>query len=438
MFMEFTASDYLKEAIINFENEHTTDAWSNILQALKLDIDNIALYENAVKILSKLGASNEANLFQAVVNNPSSADAYNYIGQFFFDNEEYPLTISFLEKSLSLDPGNVLIEHDLAIAYTRNFDIYRSIEILEKSSANDFWHIYFLTKCRLLTEQTEQLEHSIQVLSDMIKETKEYDEGYLVAIDKLIELEECYERYKITPAPEQHIRDWHFIQHGGVILKYFDQDDEIAVAGGRYVYLREPNLEVFHTANRLKLFLNELSVNIQQIVCLEDRDSQILGLLFSKILSLPLEIYDAKNEFSNSLIVAANTACIEPHNKFTNINNQQIVLVYYHDWTSNFVFGPDIIGLMAQHYTFPWNGGYQMIEKGEESYVEIIPVDERSAELIVKDILDTSFHSDQTLFDKHLQFYKTRKEFLKGIGTIHQTDRFNMMRESPVRTSYFS
>lgn len=413
-------------------------ALKNISFGIKQDADYLPFYSLSKEILEGLDAEMEASLFDAVVKNPLDAEAYNELGKFYFQNEDYAFAIAFFQKSLKI-AANSSVEHDMAICYARDFQVDKALEILEASSANDFWHFYFLNKCRILNNQTEAVQETIDILQDVLKKVEEDNDATIVAKDKVNELQEMLSRLNVTPSPRQHIRDWHFIQQGSMVLNFFEKEDESDEnsLGGRYVALWHSNENVLLMAKRLNYYLQQLEIKPQQIISIDDRDAIIFGTLVAKILDLPFKVLKPEIIYQHSLIIASETEQLEYIPGLEKINHQNMVFVYHHNWLMNAMISPDIIGLMAQSFTYPWNGGIKFQEEEGIASVIEIPKDERNAEIIAAEILQSSSSDEPLFIEDDLQFYIERKDFLKGIGTQYNTDRYNLLRESPVPATYF-
>jgi hypothetical protein len=145
----------------------------------------------------------------------------------------------------------------LAIAYARRFQIAKAVQVLNQVNAqNDFWAMYFLTKCRILNKDIEGVEEIILDIEMYLNEQKE-NEGVTAFKRKVQELKETLIRYKTIPNPSTHIWDWHFIQYGGAVLDYFDarismQSEDVTWQAG--VFLKP--------IHKLKYFLQAHSIHI--------------------------------------------------------------------------------------------------------------------------------------------------------------------------------
>jgi hypothetical protein len=118
------------------------------------------------------------------------------------------------------------------------------------------------------------------------------------------------------------------------------------------------------------------------------------------------------------------------------IRNGQIVFSLNHSWLDAAAVTPDIIGFMTQTYVFPWNGGGFKLTDPEQGTLEETQPDSRQPEEIAADIFNAE--SEEPEADPHLEFYASRRDYLKGIGSEAGSSRYVFMIESPVPGSYFA
>jgi tetratricopeptide (TPR) repeat protein len=429
------AKEDLAKAKENFDKGEFQETLRTLIWGFKKDVDYKPLYKLAADSLGKLNASDEQKLFEAINKNINDSNAFHNLGNFYFSIGHYDLAQTFYEKTLQLNPNNEEAPHDLAISYARRFQISKAVEVLTNSKSNDFWNLYFLNKCKILDKKVDGVHKAINDLQSFLDGQPNQDD---VAIPKMkvAELQETLQRFNTIPDIQTHIRDWQFIQYGGVVLDYFEEGkDSEYVAGGRYVASWGSNESIKTIANKLKQFGDKLSISFQGIVSLNDRDSEIIGRLLAKEFGVSFNFYEPKNTNHGCLIVSSDSSHFAGHEELNTIQNGQIVFSVNHSWLDPSIVSPDIIGFMTQTYSFPWTGGgMRVIDMGRRN-IERIPPDNRSAEEIATDIFN--IQQQQEVIKKHLEFYADRKNYLKGIGEQTNNNRYNFMIESPVSGSYF-
>ena len=413
-----------------FQETMRTLAWG-----FKKDVNYKPLYKLAADSLGKLDASEEQKHFEAIIKNIKDFNAFRNLGNFYFSVGHYDLAQTFYEKTLQLNPKDEEAPHDLAISYARRFQISKAVEVLTNTTSNDFWNLYFLNKCKILDKKVDGVQEAINNLQVFLDEQPTQDD---VAIPKMkiAELQETLQRYNTIPEIQIHIRDWQFIQYGGVVLDYFEEGEERDyVAGGRYVASWGSNESIKSVANKLKQFADKLSISFQGIVSFNDRDSEIIGRLLALEFGIAFNFYEPTNHNQGCLVVSSDSSHFTEQEELNTIKNGQIIFSANHNWLDSSVISPDIIGFMTQTYSFPWSGGGMRVIDMESRNIEKIPSDNRSTEEIAKDIFN--IQQQQQDISTHLEFYSERKDYLKGIGKQTNNSRYNFMIESPVPGSYF-
>ena len=428
------AKENVEKAREHYSKGEYQETLGALIQGFRNDVNYLPLYQLAVDSLGKLSAANEQKLFEAVCKNQNNDKAYNDLANFYFNIEHYDLAQVFLNKTLQLNPNNNEAIHDLAICYARKFQINKAIEILENANVSDFWNLFFLNKCKILDKRIDGVQESITELQNFLEKQPDQDAVFFPKM-KVYELQESLLRYNTIPVIQNHIRDWQFIQYGGVILDYFETEENDYVAGGRYVASWGSHESIKKVVLKLKQFIDRLAIPIQEVVSLNDRDSEIIGKLIAKELNLQFSFYNSSNVNQNCLIVSSDSSNFRDYEELNTIKNGQVVFSVNHNWLDASYIAPDIIGFMTQTYSFPWNGGGLRMTDTETRELENIPPDNRAADEIVTDIYSNQIEIEDIA--NLLDFYADRKEYLKSIGNKTNNYRYNFMIESPVAGAYF-
>ncbi|MDF1698088.1 MAG: hypothetical protein P1U56_19730 [Saprospiraceae bacterium] len=415
--------DWLK-AKEHYETGDYSTALSLLVGGFRKDIYYTPLYELSSKCLDKMGGKDESILFKNAIG-ALNASTFQQLGNHFYQVEHYPLTEIFLEESFKTNK-DAEVGHNLAVAYARRFDTKKAQETLEIiRNKFDFWTYWFYVKMKILNNDKSNLEQSIKELEDAF-DPNSNDENLIIPKQKVKELRESFERLQLVNQPEQKIRDWQFIQYGTLIMDFFYAEDQY-VAGGRHVASWGNNEFIKDILHVLSNILKEKG--IEKIVHANNNDSRIIGTALSKISNIPIEEYRPTNGYRNSLMLVSDSSGFNEFNNIEIINNQNITFSFNHNWLQTNYICPDIIGLMSQSYTYPWNGGnFKMNEDGTTSRTE---PDQREDELIADEIAATELKGKVTID----AFYDSVKNDLK-MNQI-QGHRYNFMIESPVPGSYF-
>jgi tetratricopeptide (TPR) repeat protein len=430
------AKDDLTKAKKLFVKGEFQETLGALAWGFKKDVNYKPLYKLSAESLEKLNAPEEQELFEAVNRNINDSDAFNNLGNFYFGIGYYDLAQVFFEKAIELNTNNEEAPHDLAICYARQFQVSKAVEVLTNAKSSNFWDMYFLNKCKILDKKIDGVQESVNSLKIFLDELPDQEDLEIPKM-KIAELQEILQRFNTVPALKTHIRDWHYIQYGAVILDYFEDggDDDDFVAGGRYVASWGSNESLKTVVNKFKQFAGKLSISFQKVVSFSDRDSEILGRLFAKELSLDFDLYKPEDSNQDCLIVSSSSTYFTEHEELSRVKDGQILLSVNHSWLESSHISPDVIGFMAQSYSFPWSGDGMRITDMESRKIEMIPPDNRSAEEIATDIFNIDLPEDD--INEHLEFYAERKQYLKGIGSQTNNYRYNFMIESPVAGAHF-
>ena len=407
-----------------FEKGEYQNSLATLISGFKKDIYYKPLYELSSSCLDKLGGKEESLLFQKAKDNLNSK-TFKQLGNHFYNVEHYPLTRIFLEESFK-KIQDIEVANNLAIAYSRRFNTKKAQETLEKvKSKFDFWTFWFYVKMKILNNDKEDIEQSIQDLESAFDQNSA-DENLIIPKQKIAELRESYERLQMVGNPEQTIRDWQFIQYGTMILNFFFSEDQY-VAGGRHVASWGNNESI---KSILLILSNQIKKKrIESIVYGNDRDSQIIAAVLSSLSNITNEAYSNTKIYNNSLMLVSDSTGFNEFKNVEQINNDNITFSFNHNWLQANFICPDIIGLMSQSYSFPWNGGnFKMNDDGSTSRTE---PDSRSPEIIATEISACDLKEESTLDE----FYNSVEHKLKM--NQNSGHRYNFMVESPIPGSYF-
>jgi tetratricopeptide (TPR) repeat protein len=416
----------------HYSDGNFTEALGALTHAFAKDINFKPLYQLAADCLAALGGEYEQSIFENALQHFNDGQSFSTLGDYYYEMEHYHMAVSFYEKAVSLKATAEPLHHNLAVSYARQFQVAKAHDLLNGLTTRDFWSVYFLYKCKILLNQTENVAQALDEMMVFLN-GMEQQEGLAIPKQKVAELQEMYQRLLTVEKPEQHISEWHFIQYGSVVLDYFESEDY--VAGGRYVASWDSNESIKKNVQQLKFFLQQMGLSFSTVAVLNNRNAAIVGQVIAAELGIVFEYLDAENLPYNALIVAADSSEFNDWEQLTTIDHGQVLYALNHNWLMPSVLSPDIIGFMSQAYYFPWNGGgLRMNEATNE--MEQTAEDNRSEDAIAADIIRLENVNDNSAED--YSFYLDRKTWLKGIGEKAGSQRYNFMIESPVTGAYFS
>lgn len=392
-----------------------------------------AAYALAAEVLTAADAPAEAALFRTALDSHPLQALFD-LGMHFSQAGHAALTQAFLGRVYELS-RHPIAAVKLAQAKRDLNQIAAAAELLRGAEGSLPFSVQAeLARTELLLGQPDtarQLAHEYASLS--AEEQAEYTDAAEQVADMLRRFEAIG-----TPAPQ--VRDWHFIQYGGAILSFFGEDDpeELAVAGGRYVYLALPEEAVAQVLWRLKDLLKRLDKQPAQVWAAPDKDSQVLGHALALLLEVPL--VTGERPLENVLVVAA-----EHHDllqskgdvsELERVRSGQITFTFNLNWVEAGGMAPDVAGLLTQVFRFPWTGDNLRVnlDDPENPQVETTEASGADAQSIAAELVKLDTASD-TAFRETLDFYAgVQSELtLNRVGAR----RWPFLRESPVPGSFF-
>jgi hypothetical protein len=426
--------DYEK-AQNEFANKKFTEAFNLLKSAFLEDTEQREYYILAEKICNAVEDPELAQAFKNAEHYFKQSQWSSNLATELSRRNIVDFAIIFLQRAVRLNPGKADLAVDLAAAYCATFQPEKGVQVLEKHlNAKDFWAPYQYYWSKLLTGKVDDCKEFLDTIFNQIKEINDETKTKTVSY-VILKMQEMYDGLLKIPDRKKHIRDWQLIQYGSAILSYFgyiDQEDE-KVAGGRFVAYWLSNEELVRIINSLKKFLSELNVVPTRVAYLPDRDSQIVGLLVSKLLNLKAIEY--KNEPENcDLVVVADSSSLRGFNDSLRfVKDNQVLFSLNHNWTKEAGITPDVIGVLSQMCSMPWDSSLRF--NPDTKLPETIPPDDREPSQIVEDLLkiETTPHD---YFDNLIQFYIENKELWKPNYTKNP-QRINFLTDSPIAGSRF-
>lgn len=431
------ATELYAKAKSLFEAQDYSECLRTLTQGFSEDITYKPFYQLAVSCLEKLGGAEEAQLFKAALADFKNYKVFFDLGYHFIDVQHPTMARPFLEYAYHLHPQDDLVKQELSLACSARFDIARALMLMEEIREHHFWTSFRTEWLRLLNGDGKRATAYIQTVEQNVLPGLD-EEQRRETVRKLNELREMRDRLAaLGPQREQRIRDWHFIQYGGAILELMDEA-ETHVAGGRHVALWGGVELVQRVLLNLGRLLDATGNKPAKIAALPDRDSRILALAASALLHLPLVWDNGEGlDQEDTLIIAASAESLNASSELLDVRKGQLLFAFETNWLERHRYSPDITGVMAQHYTFPWAAGNLRVNPDTQQ-VERSPADMRAEKTIAEEIVALKPENQPAdAFAELLTFYSNVSEHLKGIGEQARTHRYVFIVDSPVPGSYF-
>lgn len=431
---ETSVEEHINNAEAALVQGQTQEALRHLIYGFGLDASVPKLYDLASRALMLIGGDHEAGLFRAALDNFEAFDPYFRLGTHFVETRHYDLAIAFLQRALSFNPESLAAAHELALVLPARFRPKDAALALARCDfKGDFWASFQYYYCLLLIGKTEGLSDFIAEISEEYakQENSPEWESAKSAVDYL---EEMYIRLSRIGEPQKHIRDWHFIQYGGVILDFFNDSEEY-VAGGRYVASWGTYPSIHLNLQRLQRFFEAMEVRPKLIVAMPDRNSRILAMAFGKMQDLEVLVFDGTTlDQERSLVIAAENSAYDGIESTAEIAPGQWLFAYNLDWLSGAMISPDMAASMNQVYTFPWQGGGMAMDPDTGKLTKL-EEDSRPEEEIVGELLSKADEEGEN-FASDLAFYRSQAAYLTGGNTERLRRVFRV--DSPVPGSFFT
>lgn len=372
------------------------------------EVNNKKLLSYAIQLFTELGQSEAIQLFNELLLKPRSFDTNYGVGRYFFDVEQYSLALPFLKKSVDIDESQLNGVHDLAVTHARLFNVEEGLKTLQfHHPKKAFWNYWYWAKLSILNQSLKGVDFAIEDLTKGL-DAEEDQTAMVLPRLKIQELEECQKRYQLIKEPNDWIQDWHFIQYGGVVLDYNEQD---VTQKGRYKAALGTYEKIKAVILRLIYLFDQKEIRLETVFFMPNKNAEIIAKVIAQIVGCKLQAYDGNVLMENShLIVGASTSDFNKEKELQNISSNQYLFAMNHTWVQSATLAPELIGFMSSAYRFPW-------ESNLESVNEI-------AERVVK--------AQITLRSSGLDFYLDKIDYIKSFGAMSNKHRYAFMIESPV------
>lgn len=432
------AATTLQEAEKLARDGQLEEALGALIPGFHQDSGHRPLYQFAERVLRQLNATEEAALFAVAQKNLNAAEPLYNLGYHFIEVGRTSMAFPFLKRANQLEPQNPRIASELAVASCEQFAPQLGYEALVRAQPVEFWECFQMHWCGVLAQRG--LDDALAFAHDAQSELNSPDldeETYALTIPAIEKLSTVLERLATVENPAPHIRDWQLIQHGGAVLKPFDRcfsDEDVQVAGGRWVYVQLNASMIVGILQNLRRFLKEVGRAPKLILVLPDRDSEIVGRAAAQVMGLPWEF--ANEELLGApytLIVSASTRALNDWEALETTATDQTVFALDLPFLERARYSPDVVGVLSQLCVLPWAGGGFRVDPETQAVVDI-PADERLPQEIAAELAATESEEDSN-FDEHLAFYKRYARLL--IGHKYGQTRTPFLIDSPLPAARF-
>lgn len=393
-------------------------ALSVLLKLFQLDTAHVEALEAAARLMMLLRDTEGAECMQALAKDPNDARRLYEAGYHWINMGRPEVGRSFLEACLKRVGSNPMVTYELAYCNYLDRKFERAVHLLEKA-VPDLGHEHVVNaellriECLLYAGRGEEGEALLEKTDD---EFRAWDRGESADALRLL-----YARHKKSRAPlPWDLRAWHFVQHGGVLLAQSDRS-----SGGRFDSLAMNALAVGGILRLLQAVVEGLRLPVDAFLHMGG-ESLALALALGSLLNHPVRHWEERAG-SREMLVTPDLAFLERKSMAPVDRSDCAYLFCFRVFPlKNHVFVPEIIGVMANRFRFPWQERVEMIKKSDdETELRDIPIDDRDLESIATELADAArLLPDDKKAPELVKFYRRHSDLL----LLNHPDRFPRRR----------
>jgi tetratricopeptide (TPR) repeat protein len=364
-------------------------ALSTLLATIAADPAHRPAYEAAGRICRILGAQEDARLFEDLAQRPEDAEALFRLGFRLADQGRPEVACRLLERSLAGLPADVGVRRELAFARLQSRDFegcLRALVPLEDSpdlaETEHLDVLLMMAEGALLAGRREPCRQFLERAEECVP-----DDDQRERLDALHAQVARSTRWESLA--RLGLREWHFIQHAGVILKtaggYFEDGSRM----GRFDLLAlRPDMIAF-LLQRLAQLLERLEL-VPEAVSPASEAAAPLAHALALRLDVPVLDDAAQRDGRSVLLVAVNAAEFTPHlAQVVNHSPDLRLFALNLDWERDAPVCPEVVGALARRVFVPWERRYELA--ADRHAMRELPGDEREPRVIgaeLRDLMD--------------------------------------------------
>ncbi len=352
-------------------------ALGTLLQALAVDPGHEGALQAASRICRLLGSESDAMLFDELRARPGDAEALFALGYRMVDEGRPEVAAALLEKSLAANPDNTSTRRELAFARLQSRDFTGCLRTL--APLDDDASLSETETLDVLLVQAEAAFYATRrdLANSFLAQAEERvpEDDQRERIDALHGLLGRGARWPSLDA--LGLREWHFIQHAGVILKvaggYFEDSTRL----GRYDILDlRPDMVAF-LLQRLVHLYERLGLSHQLVMPVSPASAPLAHAL-ALAQGVPCEEELTERRGRSALLVAANALEFGPLIASLGKHSADMRLFSVNlDWEHEAPVCPEVVGIVARRAFLPWEERYALDSRTRQ--MRPVPADERPA-----------------------------------------------------------
>lgn len=326
---------------------------------------------------------------RAVVAQPSDVQSLYDLGYMLYEEGLPDIGATVLARADEVAPGTPAIISELVTSLEATNQCSAAVDVLQKYpqlTSSQFFPAYQLAFNSVMSGQLDTAQSAFETASKLA--TTDDD----VFMHKRIQgfLDRATTLGSVTPLDMNDLRGWHYVTTGGLLthVSPFGYPEPMR---GRYAMLQDSISTIRHGILDLHRIIQRKQLNIDRVVALNDRDSQIVGSAVAKALELPLQPWSSTAQASNTVVVAYDLSAIDdltPYERLRTREPGELLFSHALCWVRSCPISPDVVTLLHQFNTAPWEP--QMRHDPEATEPTYSDTDERPASVIADEIVSAT------------------------------------------------
>jgi len=344
-------------------------------------VDAFALF---ARISGHLANEAFAAIVQAAADRPGDINVLSRLGEHLYDADLYDIAATVLARADALAPGETAIVTKLAEALESSHQCAEAVQVLRRYPAmtgSEFFPAYLLAFNSLMTGDLTSTGETLATLPPLVAG----DEEFAFLLDRMRGFLRRADRIgAVSPLDHQDLRGWHYVTTGGLLthLSPYGFPDPMH---GRYAMTQDSHDRIHHGICNLQRITESKGLNVDTVVGLNDRASQITARAAARMLGKPFDSWSGSEP--DCLVVAYDLSSIDltPYKALRDRKPGQLLFSHALNWVTFGPIAPDVVTLLYQYNDAPWEPQLRVNANG--SGTAYSDPDERATEVIADDIV---------------------------------------------------
>jgi tetratricopeptide (TPR) repeat protein len=352
-------------------------ALGTLLRVLAADPSHTGALEAAGRICRLLGSEEDAQRFETLSGNPGDGRALFELGWSLVDQGRPDIAAALLGRCLADRPDDATVRRELAFARLQAGD-FKGCLVALAPLVDDA----DLAESERLDVDLVRAEAALYAgKRDLCRELLDAAEELVPDDGQRERLDALHAQFGRAARWDSLVglglREWHYIQHAGVILKVAGGMFEDGSFDGRYDVLDLRLDMVAFLMQRQVHLLQRLGIEPEVVMATSPTAAPMAHALAAR-LGVPCEETPAGRQGRVGLLVAANAAEFGPLAAGLARNRAELSLFSLNlDWEHDGPVCPEVTGVLARRVLLPWETRYAIRPDSKE--MREIPADARAA-----------------------------------------------------------